>query len=266
MQNLMVRLAFVLCAVLALNFLGGCAGDARGGDPWAKGNRAFYDFDDGLDRVALKPAADCYVKVIPKPVRQGLGNGFDNLTYPNVILNSFLQGKWDQGWSDAGRMLVNSTIGIVGIFDVASGWGMVIHDTDFGITLGKWGVQQGPYLVLPLFGPSTARDVNGLIVGFVTNPLFWVDMPLAATISVSSVQAVDQRARAESWVKFRDEAAIDGYAFTRDAYLQFRESQVHDGKPAVDQSFYDDDTGPATRPATRPTTPPATQPATSRGE
>ena len=160
----------VLCVGCALIMLTGCAADHGNIDPWEKTNRAFYNFDDGLDRVLLKPMADVYVKVIPQPIRTGLGNGFDNLAYGNVILNDFLQGKLQQGLNDTGRMAVNSTIGIAGFFDVASRWGMHSHENDFGITLGKWGVKPGPYLVLPLLGPMTLRDTPGIVVASVTNP------------------------------------------------------------------------------------------------
>jgi phospholipid-binding lipoprotein MlaA len=131
---------------------------------------------------------------------------------------------------------------------------MPSHENDLGITLGVWGVQQGPYLVLPLFGPSTVRDSAGVAYGIMANPLTWYDAPAAATIPLNLVQLMDGRSRAEQEVRFRDQAAIDPYAFTRNAYLQYREGQVHgNAKPKVDQSMYDDpDAAPATQPATRP--------------
>ena len=111
-----------------------------------------------------------YVKVIPKPIRSGIGNGFDNLIYFNVVFNDFLQAKWGQGLGDFGRMAANSTIGIGGIFDVATRWGLPSHDNDFGITLGKWGLGPGPYLVLPLLGPSSLRDAPGLAMEYAGHP------------------------------------------------------------------------------------------------
>ena len=242
----------------------GCANNPKNIDPWEVDTiRGIYKFDDGLDHYVLKPLADGYVKIVPKPVRTKLGNAFDNLGYPNVILSDFLQGKWDQGHGAIqGRMAVNSTIGIAGIFDVAGPWGMKSHDIDFGITLGKWGVPAGPYMVLPLFGPSCVRDVPGIGVGIATNPLTWVGAPLAATITLGVVQAADGRSRADKEVHFRDIAAIDPYVFTRDAYLQFREGQIHEGQPPPkDTGMYDDDTGPDTGATTQ--TGPATKPATT---
>src|SRR5690242_16504311 len=117
MPRTLFRFMQAACAIYALILLGGCATNGSKIDPWEKTNRVFYNINDGMDRYALKPLADGYVKVVPKPIRTGLGNGFDNLGYFNVILNDFLQGKCDQGWSDSGRMLVNSTIGIAGFFD-----------------------------------------------------------------------------------------------------------------------------------------------------
>jgi phospholipid-binding lipoprotein MlaA len=249
----------VRCAGCALIMLGGCAGGRGNIDPWEKTNHFFYNFDDGLDRVLLKPVADFYVKTVPKPIRTGLGNGFANLAYGNVILNDFLQARWNQGLRDTGRMAVNSTIGIAGIFDVASKWRLPSHENDFGITLGKWGAQPGPYLVLPLLGPSTVRDVFGLPVASATNPLTWINPPLYVTVPLAIVQAMDARSRVETVLRFRNAAAIDAYVFTRNAYLQYRDNLIHEGKRAVDQSLYEEE--PETAPYTAPS---ATQPVSRR--
>ena len=249
----------VLVVILAAGMLGGCATN-QGADPWEKTNRAFYDFNEGLDRVALKPLSDGYTQVVPKPVRTCIGNGFDNMGYPNVILNDFLQAKWQQGWSDAGRMAVNTTVGVAGVLDVASHWGMPSHENDFGITLGKWSVQPGPYVVLPLLGPSTGRDVPGIGVGILTDPMLWIDPPLYVVIPYYTLQAVDARSRYEREFKFRNAAALDPYIFTRDAYLQYRESQIHEGQRPTNESFYEDDESPSSAPSTAPATGPASRP------
>jgi phospholipid-binding lipoprotein MlaA len=238
--------------LLALGILPACQTTNSKIDPFEPTNREVYKFDENLDRWILKPLADGYVLVIPKPLREGIGNGFDNVGYFNVILNDFLQGKHEQGWSDSGRMFVNSTLGLAGFFDPATSMGLVKHDNDFGITLGKWGVEPGPYLVLPLFGPSTARDVTDYGMQIATNPLTYVDMPAAAAIPLNTVQAIDMRARYEQEVRFRDKAAIDPYVFTRDAYLQYREARIHENKPTIDPSMYDEDPGADTQPATQP--------------
>jgi phospholipid-binding lipoprotein MlaA len=249
----------ILCAGWALILLSGCAGAGGNIDPWEKTNRAFYNFDDGLDRVLLKPVSDFYVKVVPEPIRSGLGNGFANLGYGNVILNDLLQAKLKQGLGDTGRMAVNSTIGIAGIFDVASRWGLPSHPNDFGITLGKWGAQPGPYLVLPLLGPTTVRDAPGILVANLTNPVTWVNPPLYVTAPMGTVQAMDTRSRFESALRFRNAAAIDPYVFTRNAYLQYRDNLIHEGKKPVDQSLYEEEPESArsgapatTRAASRP--------------
>ena len=236
-----VRRIGFLCTACALVLLSGCA-SGRGIDPFEKTNRFFYNFDDGLDRVVLAPMSDLYTKVVPKPIRTGLGNGFDNLTYGNVILNDFLQAKWHQGLSDTGRMAVNSTIGVAGIFDVATKWGMPAHENDVGITLGKWGVKPGPYLVLPLLGPASLRDTPGILVASATNPVTWLSPPLGVTISLGVTQALDRRSRVGSAIRFRDVVAIDPYVFVRNGYLQYRENLVNEGKKPPDQkSIYDEE-------------------------
>lgn len=242
-----MRLIVLLCSGWTLILSsGGCAGSHGNIDPWEKTNRKFYNFDDNLDRKVLEPASNFYIKTVPEPIRTGLGNGLDNLVYGNVILNDFLQAKWQQGLSDAARMAVNSTVGIAGIFDVATRWGLRSHENDFGTTLGKWGVEPGPYMVLPLLGPATLRDTPGIVVANATNPLTWLSPPLYVTIPVATARAMDRRSRVESAIRFRNAAAIDSYIFTRNAYLQYRESLVHEGKTAVDPSLYDEpDTAPA---------------------
>jgi len=254
-----VRLGFVgALLVLWAGLLTGCASAPGKVDPWEQSNRFFYKMDDTLDKVALKPLADGYVKVVPLPARQCLGNAFDNLDYFNVILNDFLQGKGPQGWSDAGRMALNSTVGIAGLFDVASKVGLPSHENDFGLTLGKWGMEPGPYLVLPLFGPTTCRDAPGIGVAILCDPTTWLGLPLKVWGPLYTVEAIDTRARAERELRFRNAAAIDPYVFTRDAYLQYRRGQIHEGQPPADQSLYDED-APATGPATGPATPPTTR-------
>ena len=250
-----VRRIALICAGCALLLLSGCAASRGNVDPWEKTNRVFYQFDDDLDRVVFTPVNRVYVKVVPEPVRTGLGNGFDNLTYFNVILNDFLQGKWGQGLSDTARMAVNSTIGVAGIFDVASKWGLRPHENDFGITLGKWGVAPGPYLVLPLLGPASLRDTPGIVVANATNPVTWLAPPLYVTAPMGFGQALDRRSRVDSAIRVRDTLAIDPYVFTRNAYLQYRKSAIYEGKPPVDQSLYEeDDEGPDSAPATAPAT------------
>jgi phospholipid-binding lipoprotein MlaA len=246
--------AWMLLILAAAGLLGGCTG-SNPRDPFEQTNRFFYDFNDGLDKVALKPLSDVYIAVLPEQVRTGLGNAFDNLGYGNVILNDLLQGKWDQGGGDATRMAVNSIIGIGGLFDVASAWGLPARDNDFGITLGKWGVPAGPYVVLPLFGPNSARDVAAIPVAILTDPLTWVDPPLGARIPLGITKAADARSRADQALRFRAQAAIDPYVFTREAYLQYRESKIQEGKKAPEKDIYEEEEEPTTGPAASATQP-----------
>lgn len=248
----------VVCTVMLLGLLGGCASPGNP-DPLQTTNRWMYDFNTGLDRVVLKPASDCYVKVVPRPVRTGVGNFMGNLLYFNVILNDFLQGSWKQGWSDTGRMASNSTVGVLGIFDVATDWGMPAHQNDFGLTLGQWGAGSGAYLVLPLLGPSSGRDVTAVPVAIVTNPLFWLDWPWEISAGQFALDTVDRRSRAETWIRFRDETALDPYVFTRDAYLQYRRARIagQTGQPTTQPGLYDEPAEAATAPATQPATRPA---------
>lgn len=249
----------VFCVLIALSILSGCASNPPKGDPLERTNRWVYTFNDRLDRWVLAPVSETYVKVTPKAVRTGVGNFFSNLGYFNVILNDDLQGKWSQGWSDAGRMLTNSTIGVLGIFDVATGWGMPAHKNDFGLTLAHWGAGPGPYLVLPVFGPSSTRDAPGIAVAWVTNPVFWLDPPWEVTAGLTAVNVVDTRARMDADIQLRTKAALDPYVFTRDAYLQYRHGRVHGtaGEAPVDQSLYDEEPGATSEPTTQPTSQPA---------
>jgi phospholipid-binding lipoprotein MlaA len=249
--------AAILFAGLAASLCGGCASGPANVDPWEKTNRFFYQFNDVLDRLALKPLADGYVKVIPKPIRNGIGNGFDNLTYFDVVVNDLLQAKWGQGLGDFGRMAVNSTIGIGGIFDVASRWHLPSHDNDFGITLGKWGLGPGPYLVLPLLGPSCLRDAPRYAVEYAATPTSYICVPLEISAPLYVLYLVDLRSRFDIVVRFRNAAAIDPYVFTRTAYFQYRDSQIHEGKPPAEQNIYDEDSD---------TPPAAVQPTSTRGE
>lgn len=231
----------IACAVLVIT---GCASHPGNTDPLEKTNRFIFNFNEDLDHVLLKPASNLYVNHVPEPVRTGLGNAFANLGYFNVILNDFLQGQWGQGLGDVGRMAANSTIGVAGIFDVATGWDLPAHRNDFGLTLGKWGMGPGPYLVLPILGPSSGRDAMGFGTVVLTSPLFWLEPPLVATIPLSTVRAMDARSGADAGIRFRNEAAIDPYIFTRDTYMQYRRNLIQGHQAPQDQEFYDEEMGP----------------------
>jgi phospholipid-binding lipoprotein MlaA len=161
-------------------------------------------------------------------------------------------------------MAVNTTVGVAGVFDPATKWNLPAHSNDFGITIGKYGGGPGPYLVLPLLGPSTFRDVTRIPVGMYTSPMRYIDLPTEVSLPLDVFSLAESRTRADAAIKFRDEASIDPYIFMREAYLQYRNIRIYGAGQTVDESFYDDDEmepttrpiRPSTRPTTRPTIPP----------
>ena len=210
-------------------------------DPYEKVNRKIYAFNDALDRNILKPVADAYVKVTPEPARNSVSNFFDNIGYLNTIINDFFQGKFKQGVADFSRFLINSTVGSLGLVDVASKVGLKAHEEDLGQTLAVYGTPQGPYLVIPLLGPNTARDAPDLATSTFTSGMYYIGQAagLVVSLPLGALQFVDKRARASSALKVVDEAALDRYIFIRDAYLQHREYLIYDGHPP--QPKYEDE-------------------------
>ena len=208
-------------------------------DPFESVNRPIYRANDFIDRRIAKPVTEAYVSYTPQPIQNSVSNFFDNVVYPNVILNDFLQGKGTQGLEDSGRFLVNTTFGCLGIWDMATPLGLEAHDEDFGQTLGVWGMDESIYLVLPFIGPSTVRDVPNLGVSTVTNILFYVPSPYV--VPVALLGFIDLRARLDEAITFRDETAVEPYLFTREAYLQHRKFLIYDGNPPIDDDFPLDD-------------------------
>lgn len=239
----------LVCALLAL--CAGCASDNP--DPFEKVNRATYGFNEGVDRFVLRPVSRGYEKITPRPVQDGVTNFFLNLAYTNVIFNDLLQGRFGPALGGVGRMGVNTTVGLLGTIDVATKWGLPAHRNDLGLTLGRYGVKQGPYLVLPLLGPSTLRDSTDIASRWFTNPLRFVSMRREYEWIITGVQVTDARTRADWAIRFREKAAIDPYIFTRETYMRYRTSLLNPDKPAeVDEDFYDVPNVPATQPATQP--------------
>jgi phospholipid-binding lipoprotein MlaA len=211
------------------------AAPANNPDPWEKFNRAIFKFNDGADRYVLRPVAKGYRAITPNAVRTGITNFFVNLRSPIVVLNDVLQGKVKQAGSDTARFVVNTTVGIVGFFDVAVHWHMPAHNEDFGLTLGKWGVGPGPYLMLPLLGPSTVRDTGGFVVDALSNPRrYFLDTDV--DLALTALDVVNSRA---NLLDLDSIVQGDRYLFIRDLYLQSREFSVKDGQ--VSDPFLDDD-------------------------
>lgn len=249
MLRLARRLRLVtLCAITSLAMLGGCAttgtGDPR--DPLEPMNRAIYTLNDGVDTVLMKPLAEVYQGVVPPIVRTGISNVFSNLNDVIVALNNLLQGKGVAALNDLSRIMFNSTIGLLGIIDVATELGIEKNDEDFGQTLGYWGVGDGPYLVVPFIGPSTIRDFTGRIVDWETDPTSYID-PTRDRNAVQGFRLVTRRAELLSASKVLEVAALDEYEFLRDAYLQRRRNLIYDGNPPREK----DDGADAGKPAAR---------------
>ena len=222
----------LICAVLGLGVLGGCAttgsGDPR--DPLEPMNRAIYTFNDGVDTMLVKPAAEVYQGVVPGLVRTGVSNVFSNLNDVIVALNNLLQGKFGAALSDVGRVLLNTTAGLLGIFDVATPAGLEKHDEDFGQTLGWWGLGDGPYIVLPLLGSSNLRDTVGRVGDYKADPVTYID-PSSDRNIVQALRIINRRAELLSASRILAVAALDEYEFVRDAYLQRRRNLIYDGNP-----------------------------------
>ena len=202
-------------------------------DPWEGYNRVMFGFNEGLDKYALKPITLGYKAITPDLVETGVSNFFDNISDVGSLLNNVLQTKFEAAGEDLARVSFNTTFGLGGVLDVATPMGIEEHNEDFGQTLGYWGMSSGPYLVLPLFGPSNVRDTGGLIVDSITSPISNIEDD-SARYAVIGLQAIDTRSgllEAEKLI------TGDRYTFIRDAYLQRREFSINDGQ----SEDYDDD-------------------------
>ncbi|OIO71027.1 MAG: hypothetical protein AUJ56_05060 [Zetaproteobacteria bacterium CG1_02_49_23] len=222
-----------LLMLLLLSVVSGCATVQNDYDPIQKVNRVTDSFNNNLDKMTLKPLAKGYRVVTNQPIRDGVSNFFDNATYMNTVLNSFLQGKVTQGFSDFGRFVVNTTVGIGGIADVATSMGMEKHQEDLGQTLAVWGFTQGAYIEYPLLGPNSVRNTPDFVTSTGTDALFWASFALApvVTIPLTVLKFVDKRSRLEEAANMRDELALDSYIFTREAWRQHRQYLIYDGHP-----------------------------------
>ena len=242
------RTALALASATAL--LAGCAAAPTREDPFEPWNRAMYEVHQVVDGNVVKPLAEAYVKATPEPIRTGVSNFFGNIDDLFTGINNVLEGRGNQAGDDFGRVLLNSTFGMLGILDLASMMGINKDKKDFGITFGKWGAPQGPYLFVPLFGPTTVRDGTGTLVRMFISPIGYIrDVPVRN--SIYGMNYVDTRAQALSAESVLDTAALDRYRFLRNAYLKNRRYQVYDGKPPPE----DDEDAAAPGPAAGSTTP-----------
>ncbi len=262
MNPLLRRLAgATLLTVLAL--LTGCASVPGGpaatspADPWENWNRKVYAFNDAVDEAVLKPVAIAYRDTVPQPVRTGVGNVLGNIGDVWSAANQLLQGKLQLGLEMGMRVLTNTFFGLGGLFDPATEMGLTRRSEDFGQTLGRWGVGTGPFVMLPLLGPSTLRDTAGWVVD---RPASASNLPPtdAGQTAVTLLSLIDLRARLLATTTLLDSVALDKYSFVRDGYLQRRLDAVYDGAPPL-EDFEDEPASAApTAPSTaRPTAKPA---------
>jgi phospholipid-binding lipoprotein MlaA len=227
----MTRLIRAAAGALALVLLAGCATTNMGtpGDPLERMNRATYRFNNSVDKAVLRPVARGYREHVPEVVQRGIDNFLENLAYTTTIVNDLLQLKIKDTLTDIGRFTVNSTLGIGGILDPATHFGIPKNDEDFGQTLGRWGMPAGPFVVIPLLGPSSLRDAPSLYVDAQTDFRFTLDIDSTTKWALAGVSLVNRRAELLPYDASFD-SAYDRYALIRNAWLQRREYQVKDGE------------------------------------
>ena len=202
-------------------------------DPIEPTNRVFYEINNGIDSVIMRPAAIAYRAVVPRPIRAGVHNVLNNLGTPVELGNDILEAKPRRAGDTTMRFLINTTVGVLGVFDFAKDWGYPDHDADFGMTMGLWGLPAGPFLFLPVLGPSDPRDALGFGVDQVMDPITWVGQGAAVTAlkwTRFGLNAVDQRERHLDDVENIKKTALDPYATFRSLYRQHRESQIQDAR------------------------------------
>lgn len=236
----------VAAAVMLSLSAAGCANTPDGqdgagiSDPIEPVNRIIFGFNDAADTILLRPAAEVYVAVAPDPVREAVHSFIRNLVSPLVIANNLLQGDLEGAQVATGRMLTNTILGVGGLFDVASVAGMKDEEEDFGQTLGVWGLGSGPYVVLPLFGPSSVRDATGLAVDTVADPLrVWAYANDAKNVLYvrTGVSAIDRRSQVLKQVDDLKRNSLDYYAAVRSLYAQQRRAQINDNKTDAAPEF-----------------------------
>lgn len=233
--SMIARCRLLLLAIFGMALVG-CASIPAGqlkskNDPFEPMNRAVFTFNEALDDYVMTPVAKVYRFILPEFVRERISNIFSNIGDIYTSVNNLLQGKPKEAADDLVRVFVNTTLGLGGMFDVATAGGMEKRKEDFGQTLGVWGVNPGPYLVLPFFGASNIRDTAGFFVDFKTDILFQQIPDVAVRNTVTGVRIVDMRAKYLDSSNLLEEAAIDKYTFVRDAYFQRRQNLVYDGNP-----------------------------------
>lgn len=239
-----MRLSLPATILVAL-LIAGCASanvtpkeERAASDPWEPMNRASYGVHTAIDNVTLRPLGKAYRKVVPAFIRRGVTNFSENLVVPRSVVNNLLQGKFENGATESVRFVLNSTVGLGGLIDVATVTGVERHDENFKQTFAVWGIPQGPYVFVPVLGPHTLSDLVALPLDFASDPLWHYDES-AVRDKVVVARAINLRARLLAADKLLDDSK-DPYITLRESYLQNREYQIYDGDPPIDDDFYDD--------------------------
>jgi phospholipid-binding lipoprotein MlaA len=255
-SSLVPNAGIFLGTILLSGLIAGCASspEKKTDDPWSGWNHKTQSFNDKVDEKVLKPVARGYLDITSDAVDEGVTNFFSNFNDIGVSINDFLQFKLLQGGMDVSRFVVNTTVGVVGIFDVAKKINLPKHNEDFGQTLGFWGVPSGNFLVLPFFGASNPRDAVGRVGDALFDPLTYTFMfsgglVNAASVASSALDVTDTRAGMMMSEKLVNEASVDKYEFIKNAYQQRREYLIHDGNPPESDNVQldEDDVFPDTK-------------------
>lgn len=234
MSQRRTTLAGLLCAA---SFAIACAGpNPNPVDPWQGTNRPIFGFNDSIDRHALGPVARGWKKITPDGLRDSVAKFFYNASYPSRFVSNVGQAEGQQAIIETARFVVNTTVGIGGFFDPATRWGLPRRDEDAGQMFGRWGIPPGPYLMLPLMGPSNPRDAAGMLVDNALSPFTWASILLnVPTFGVPGMlNLVNSRARADERIESARRSALDYYVFVRDAYMQYRESAIRNSGAVSD--------------------------------
>lgn len=216
--------------------LAACAGpNPNPADPWQGSNRKVFGFNEGADRYVLRPVARGWTAVTFDGMRDSLAKFFYNASFPSRFVSNVGQGEGQQALIEMTRFAINTTVGVVGFFDPATRWGLARRDEDAGQMLGRWGIGSGPYMVLPLLGPSNPRDATGLLVDSALSPFTWISFLVVPLFGLpNTVDVINTRARADERIESAKRSALDYYVFVRDAYTQYREAQIENRGAASD--------------------------------
>lgn len=243
--------------VLSVGLTGGVLAEEYSNprDPWEGYNRGMFSFNEAIDKVLIKPVAQAYEFIFPEPIRILVTNVFSNLSDVVIGVNDLLQGRGEQAFNDFGRVLINTTLGFGGLFDVAGNAGWYKSENDFGVTFARWGAPSGPFLMLPIVGPSNVRDTFGWAANVAASPLTFVVKDPTAYYTAWGVNFINTRANLFPAEKIIEEAATDRYSYLRDAFMQNRLNLIYDGEPPPGLAESPEDPGEsdtlADQPATR---------------